>query len=225
MCSTEQVKRWSAIGAVTLVLLAACRKGNLYASAGTTSAAAPAATDTAGQPAKQDTMRAAAAAGEIAPASDVAQMSDSNIVAALDESDKAEIELARLMTRKATNDSVKAYARKLVADHTKLKKELWTLERKAKLAEIPVRGDTTKAETLHTLQRFRRMAAGKSLDSTFVQQELEDHQHDIADVRAMEDRAKAADLKQLIGNTIAILQTHLSIAQRLTRDYESKSRT
>jgi putative membrane protein len=143
-------------------------------------------------------------------------MSDSNIVAKLDASDKGEVELARLMETKATNDSVKAYARKLVSDHTKSEKDVMHLERQAKLAARPLQSDTTREEATHVLQHFRSMSKGKALDSAFVQNEIQDHEHDIADAKAMQNQAKNDQLKQLIGQTIPTLQQHLEIAQRLS---------
>jgi putative membrane protein len=121
------------------------------------------------------------------------------------------------METKATNDSVRSFARTLVTDHTKSEKQVMTLERKLKLAEKPLQSDTTKQAAMHTLEKLRSMKKGPALDSAFVQAELEDHRHDIADARAMANQAKEPQLKQQIEQTIPVLQKHLDIAQRLSQ--------
>jgi putative membrane protein len=209
-----------------LVVVAACNKGNQNAGAGaSTQATAGASTGASSATASTaDTSRnSSTSAGEVAPSSDISQMSDSNIVAKLDASDKGEVELARLMETKATNDSVKAYAKKLVSDHTKSEKEVMNLERQAKLAEKPLKSDTTREAATHELSKLRSMPKGKALDSAFVQHEIEDHQHDIADAKAMQNQAKNDQLKNLIGQTLPTLQEHLKIAQSLSQQLASSS--
>jgi putative membrane protein len=224
MFRSHQFRSWSATVAIFTVAALACGKGNQYANAGASGQAGASATDSSAGSRMADTSRSTAAGGEVAPSSEISQMSDSNIVAKLDASDKAEVELARLISTKATNDSVKAYAKKLVTDHTKSEKDVMSLERRAKLAEVPIKGDTTKDATLHTLQRFRTMPKGKSFDSAFVQHEVEDHEHDIADAKAMQNQAKNPELKQLIQQTLPTLEEHLTIARRLNQQLENGSR-
>lgn len=171
-----------------------------------------------------DSSRSSTSGGDVAASSDISQMSDSNIVAKLDASDKGEVELARLMETKATSDSVKSYARTLVADHTKSEQQVMTLERQLKLAEKPLKSDTTRQAAIHLLTKFRSMPKGAATDSAFVQHEIEDHQHDIADAKAMQTQAKDAQLQQLIQQTIPVLQKHLDLAQRLSQQRTTAGR-
>lgn len=217
---------------ISAALLAiACGKGNANGGAGGSAAGGSAAANasTAGTSASgmsRDSSRSASAGSgangasagrDVAASSDISQMSDSNIVAKLDDSDKGEVQLARLIETKATNDSVKAYARQLVTDHTKSEKDLMSLERQQKLVERPAKSDTTRQQNTHVLNEFRKMKKGATLDSAFVQHEIEDHQHDIADARAMANQAKDPQLKQQIQQTLPVLQQHLQIAQRLSQ--------
>ena len=223
MSGARAITRFGVVAATLAVVVTACGKGNENAGAGATTqatgATAGASTSTASQ---TDTSRnTSASGGEVAASSDISQMSDSAIVAKLDAGDKGEVELARLMETKATNDSVKAYAKKLVTDHTKSEKDVMSLERQAKLAERPLKSDTTRQAATHELQKLRSMKKGPALDSAFVQHEIEDHQHDIADAKAMQNQAKNDQLKQLIGQTLPTLQQHLDIAQRLGQQLAS----
>ena len=223
MSRASEITRIALMATTLTCFVIACRKGNQNGSgASTQAAAAGASTGASATASRADTSHNnATSAGEVSASSDISQMSDSNIVAKLDASDKGEVELARLMETKATNDSVKAYAKKLVTDHSKSEKNVMNLERQAKLAEKPLKSDTTRQAATHELASLRSMKKGKSLDSAFVQHEMEDHQHDIADAKAMQNQAKNDQLKQLIGQTLPTLQDHLSIAQRLTQQLAS----
>lgn len=224
MSRASEITRVALMATTLTCFVVACGKGNQNAGSGASTQAATAGSST-GASATASTADTshnnATSAGEVSASSDISQMSDSNIVAKLDASDKGEVELARLMETKATNDSVKAYAKKLVTDHTKSEKDVMNLERQAKLAEKPLKSDTTRQAASHELAALRSMKKGKSLDSAFVQHEVEDHQHDIADAKAMQNQAKNDQLKQLIGQTLPTLQDHLSIAQRLSQQLAS----
>ena len=224
MSRAREITRFGVMTASLVVIVTACGKGNENGSGASTQAAGASAGATSATASTTDTSRnSSMSGGEVAASSDISQMSDSNIVAKLDAGDKGEVELARLMETKATNDSVKAYAKKLVSDHTKSEKDVMNLERQAKLAERPLKSDTTRQASLHALQKFRSMPKGKALDSAFVQHEIEDHQHDIADAKAMQNQAKNGQLKNLIGQTIPTLQQHLQIAQGLSQTLTSGS--
>ena len=85
--------------AASVLWVLACGKGNQYANAGATSGATT-------RTARSDTSRVSPAAGEVAPAGYVSGMNDAIVVAALDNVDKMEVEIGRLMQTKATIDSV-----------------------------------------------------------------------------------------------------------------------
>lgn len=223
MSRASESTRVGVLAASLMVAIAACGKSNQNRTYGASTEASGASTGASSATAStSDTARSStSSAGDVSASSDIPQMSDSNIVAKLDAGDRGEVELARLMETKATNDSVKAYARKLVTDHSKSEKDLMSLERQVKLAEKPLKSDTTRQATQHQLQRFRSMPKGESLDSAFVQHEIEDHQHDIADAKAMQNQATNDQLRQAIQQELPTLQQHLDMAQRLGRQLAS----
>lgn len=209
--STER----AALAAACLALAVGCKRGDEYAQQGTASGATTAALDS-GRAARRDTSPSATAA-PVAPASYISDMSDSNVVAALDNLDKAEVAIAQVMRTKATNDSVRAFAAKLVDDHKKNEDGVLSLERHVHLAEVPAKADTTRDHEIHALQKLRSTPKGRALDSTFVHAMVVGHEHAIANAKAMQDQAKNAQLKDFIGQTIPTLQEHLNIAERLDR--------
>lgn len=159
--------------------------------------------------------KTATSAGEIAPTPEITNWSDANIVAKLAVGDSGEVQIGRLAESKATTRAVKEYARLLVSDHSKGVKEVASLEKKASLSPAPANTDTTAKGVEDMLQALKATPAGTGWDSTFVQGELATHKHDIADAEAMQKQAKDAQLRQLIGSDLPVLQKHLSAAQKL----------
>lgn len=205
------------ISAVVLIpglLLAGCsHKDNddNNQAAGNTAAAA----STAGASTGATTGAASTSTGEVAPSAAISSWNDNNIVSKLAESDKGEVELAKLAEKKASIPAVKNYAKMLVADHSKGEGEVRSLESKAKLPAKPASDDTTSKSNQDLMKQFSSMTRGKDWDSTWVKHEYDDHQQDIADTKAMQNQAKDAQLKQLLGNELPVLQKHLDAAQKL----------
>lgn len=202
--------------AAVLLGAVACNKGSEYAKGGATTGASAAARDTT-HTARSDTTRVATAAGEVAPARYISDMNDSNIVAALDNLDKEEVAIGKLMRAKGTSDSIRAFATKLVEDHTKNEKSVLNLEREEHLAELPAKADTTRDNETHTLRKLRSMPKGRSLDSAFVHGMVVGHEHAVANAKAMEDRVKDSRLKDFLQQTVPTLQEHLNMAERLSQ--------
>lgn len=153
-------------------------------------------------------------AGEVAASPQIANWNDDNIVAKLAMSDRGEVQLGKLAESKATSPAVKSFAKMLVTDHGKGEGEVHSLERKAKLPARTPPDDSTAKENADLMRKFSSMSKGAAWDSAFVQHEIEDHQHDIADAKAMQNQAKDAQLKQLIGKELPQLQKHLDAAQQ-----------
>jgi putative membrane protein len=124
----------------------------------------------------------------------------------------AEVEMGKLGSQKATDSQVKAYAQKMVADHTKANTELATLA-KSKGLEVP-----TSPDLLHKgmMEKFERQSADKDFNHDFMQQMVRDHK---AVVELYEknsnDPTVDADVRALAKKTLPTLQEHLKSAQAL----------
>lgn len=124
----------------------------------------------------------------------------------------AEVEMGELGAQKATNGQVKAFAKRIVADHTKANRELQAAI-KGKGVQLPSsQTDQHKA----TMDKFHQQDAGKDFDRDYMQQMVEDHK---ADVELFE---KAADNEQLdvelrgyAKMTLPTLRDHLKQAQTI----------
>jgi putative membrane protein len=199
--------------AVILVpsLLVGCGKGAANRNAGGTDTTAAAAS----APAAGATTSAAAAPTGTAANPAMNSWSDSNIVAWLEAGDKNEVQLGKLAEAKAIIPGVREFAKELVTDHSKSERDVRALATKAKVTARPANNDSTLKNGEDLLKKFTAMPKGTDWDSTFVQHEADEHQHDIADARALQNQTKDPQLKQLIADELPVLQKHLDDAQKL----------
>lgn len=154
-------------------------------------------------------------AAEVAPDPQISNWNDNDIVGRLVAGDKAEVKLGRLAESKAIIPAVKEFAKMIVADHSKSEKNVEALRSSAKLSPSTAGKDTGTKAGEDIVQRLTAMPKGTDWDSTFVRHVFEEHQHDIADAKAMQNQAKDAQLKALLGNTLPVLQKHLDSARTL----------
>jgi putative membrane protein len=124
----------------------------------------------------------------------------------------AEVEMGELGVQKATNSQVKAFAKRMVADHTKANQELLTVS-KGKGVQVPSsRTDTHKA----MLEKLQQQDAGKNFDRDYMDHMVEDHKADVELFEtAADDETLDADLRGYAKRTLPTLRDHLTEAQTI----------
>src|ERR1044072_5004556 len=121
----------------------------------------------------------------------------------------AEIEMGELGAKKATNGQVKAFAKRIVADHTKANEELLTAI-KGKGLQVP-----SSRTSMHkaTVEKFQQQDAGKNFDLDYMQQMVEDHKADVELFEtAADDEKLDLDLRSYAKRTLRTLLDHLNQA-------------
>ena len=159
--------------------------------------------------------REALAHGRLSHAAARDTLTDGNIIAMEEAGDSAEVVVANVAKRKAKDKAVHEYAERLIKDHSHSLHELRELARKLKIRAQRPADDTTAQMTQHLVDRFNGIARGVAFDSAFVNHEVEDHQHDLAEASDMERAAQNERLKAEIRGSVPVLQKHLDIAQKL----------
>lgn len=200
------------MGALLATLaLAACSKSDHNAATSDTTPGQP-------LPAGSTTAAAATPAESTAAAAnpDTTHLTDANILAKEEGGDSAEVALAGYMRSHAASAGVKSYATMLVDDHGKGLSQTKALASKVKITPQAPAGDTTAQETAHTMSLLQSLH-GAALDSTFVNHEITDHEHDIAEAHQMASEAQNAQVKSLVQQSIPELQKHLDRAQQLAK--------
>jgi len=124
----------------------------------------------------------------------------------------AEVNLGKLGAQKATNPEVKAFAEKMVVDHTKANNELKAIA-KAKGLEVP-----TEPDMLHKamMEKFVHQKADADFNHDFMQQMVRDHEKTVELFKeASTDPELDPEIRAFAKKTLPSLQDHLKKAQTL----------
>ena len=120
----------------------------------------------------------------------------------------AEVQMGNLALQKAQNAGVKAFAQRMVTDHTKANEELQQLA-------------TTKGLTLPTELAAEHKAgfdhlsslSGAEFDKAYMQHMVADHEKAVADFQTAANGAVDADIKGYASKNLPVLQEHHKLAQ------------
>jgi putative membrane protein len=124
----------------------------------------------------------------------------------------AEVQMGKLGAQKATDAEVKAYAQKIVADHSKANKELMAAA-KGKNLEVP-----TEPDMVHKgmMEKFERQSADQDFNHDYMQQMVRDHKKAIALFESVANDSTAdPEMRALAKKTLPTLEQHLADAQKL----------
>ncbi|MBV8094280.1 MAG: DUF4142 domain-containing protein [Acetobacteraceae bacterium] len=124
----------------------------------------------------------------------------------------AEVQEAQLAQQKAANAEIKAFASKMVADHTQAQNELQQI---ASLEKINLPAEPTPAQRRNYTELSR--LSGAQFDRKYAQQQVSDHQRTIELFRTEASNGRNQQLKTYAQKTLPILQQHLQMAEGLTR--------
>lgn len=141
-------------------------------------------------------------------------MSDGNIVAKLGWADSVEIEQAKLAQTKARSADVKAFAKMMIDDHTKMMKAGKDVATKAGITPIPIPGDPDPAAASAKMDALKG-ASGAAFDSLYIQTAVEDHTKVLGFINSSMGSAQNADLKAHLDKGKPTVQHHLDEAKAL----------
>lgn len=201
--------RYLAVAAVcsTLVVLGACKRGGENAS------------DTTGM-GTDTSMNAAAPANTTATpgaanAPAAGAMTDAQIFARLTAANEGEIAAGKLAEKKATNADVKAFARMMVTDHTKLLNDGNALAKKLKVTPDTAAADSIRSANKSLADQLQGAAKGAAFDSTYVDAQVAGHQATLDMLKNAAGAAQSADLKKALNDAIPTVQKHLDKIQEI----------
>ena len=130
-----------------------------------------------------------------------------------------EVEVSRLAIERALNADVRAFAEKMVSEHTDANQELAALAR-ARGVELPQKMPADKRKVIDRLKK------SNNFDKDYVNTVgLEDHKADIALFDKAHTQGSDEKLKTWTGEKLPILKTHLTYAQELYfKNFDKSSR-
>jgi putative membrane protein len=218
----QHVTRWTSVAMLGAALtLGACGGGDKTEAASTTgdsgmASGEVAAGGTAGSMGAMGDSGAMGAGGAMGGAAgNLASLSEPDIMAMVGVSNAGEIATSDVATTKATNASVKAYARKMVTEHRAMQKQADQLA--TRLNVTPSSPDMATQKTQMGNQMTQQLSAtqkGAAFDRQYIDGQVQMHQQTLTELQAMQNTANA-DVKALIQKAIPSVQAHLDEATRI----------
>jgi putative membrane protein len=136
-------------------------------------------------------------------------MSDSDFAKAAAEGGYAEVTLGKLAEDKASNQTVKDLAQRMVEDHTEADDELKTAASKDNLS-IPTQ---LNAKDQAAYVRLTQLS-GEAFDRAYARDMVRDHEADVAAFRHEANDGKDTSIKGFAAQTLPTLEDHLKEARQ-----------
>jgi putative membrane protein len=146
-------------------------------------------------------------------------ITDGQFVAKASSSGSTEVEAAKLALRSSQTNEVKAFAQRMITDHTRANQQLLALAGKK---QIPV-PKTIDAKCQQALDRLSRLQ-GSEFDKAYSEQMVKDHKEAVALFDAESRQSKDAELKGFASQTLPTLKEHLKMAQELNGEKDQGSK-
>jgi len=128
----------------------------------------------------------------------------------------AEIESAKLAQQKSTSPEIRAFAQKMIADHSTVN---------AKLAQIASQKNIKIADDAELSSKAKRFMMeyqdGQSFDAAYTKNQVDAHE----DTMELFQRASISDDKEIAAfakETLPKLQDHLNMAKNLAANYDKR---
>jgi putative membrane protein len=120
----------------------------------------------------------------------------------------AEVQVAQLAEQKTQDPTVKAFAEKMIADHTPNNEQL------EKLAESKGVTPPTELDAMHQKQMTKLQSlSGTKFDTTYLKGQEKDHAMMLKTFEAEAKNGRDPDLKQFAQTTIPVIEEHEHLAQ------------
>lgn len=176
---------------------------------GTSGSATPSATATAGS-GGASAASASRAGDKSASASASSQLdrADRKFIERAAEDGMKEVEVSKTVASKAADPGVKAFAERMVKDHSDANKKLMDLAQ-SKGLNIP--SDLKKGDR-RDVDKMAKMDPDK-MDRSYMKDQVKDHKRDVKEFEKESKNAKDADVKKFASDTLPTLQEHLQMAQ------------
>lgn len=124
----------------------------------------------------------------------------------------AEIDAGKLASEKASSPEVKAFAQRMVTDHTKLADQL--KETSQSLGAKPA----SEPDAAHkNAQQSLRKLSGEAFDKQYVKDQLKDHEAAVSLFEAQAKSGQNEKLKTLAQDALPVLYSHLDMVKKLSK--------
>jgi putative membrane protein len=152
-----------------------------------------------------------------------AKLTDAQIAGITAAAHQSEIDAAKLARKNSKNAKVRAFASKMIKEHTAAMKEETALAKKANLTPEDSDQQSKLKQSAQDSASKLEGQKGRDFDKAYVQAQVDAHQQvlDMID-NTLLPAAQSADLKAQLQKERPIVQSHLEHAQKLAADLGAK---
>ena len=136
--------------------------------------------------------------------------SDQKFLTASAQDSISEVAVSEMAVKKATNPQVKAFAQRMVADHTAMNDEMKSMARQ-KGVSIPKRPDEQHAQQSAALSAMN----GAEFDKAYMAAQVADHSKTVAKFEDQAKSAKDPEVRAFASRHAGMMRQHLNEAQRI----------
>lgn len=129
----------------------------------------------------------------------------------------AEIEMAKLALRNASNQDVKNFAQTMVNDYGKTKEQLEKIA-SSKRVDIPRAPGAKNKATRDRLAKF----SGEQFDNAYMAEMLKDHKDNVTTFRRELNSAQDMDIQQFADKSLPTLESHLRQAESIAPELKAE---
>jgi putative membrane protein len=157
------------------------------------------------------------AAGEIARVPEDAgpDLSDANIFALLDHANQADSAAGYVAESKGTHRLVRQYARRMMADHHRLRLQGLALARKLDVTRQPPPEDPITPLAREEMNALNSAKKGEALDRAYLEQEIEAHQSVLQLTEQCLRSVGNAELRAMLEEARPLIRAHLREAREI----------
>ncbi|HEY0614245.1 MAG TPA: DUF4142 domain-containing protein [Candidatus Elarobacter sp.] len=152
----------------------------------------------------------ALAQSDVPPATPSARAAERAVVAYVVQDSVAEVQIARLAAGKTSNEAVRAFAQRMIQDHSAAAQQGVTLGKQIGAADARMKPSDEGPIELQHLSRY----SGKQFDDEYLKGSVKSHEHDIETVRDALEGSSNPDVVQFERTVLAQMEDHLRLAHR-----------
>jgi predicted outer membrane protein len=175
-----------------------------------TSAAYLAACGGSGNTPSSQALSAEAIHADAAAAAILAPLSPADLLVAAYQDGQAEIQISQLALQRSTDSRVKAFAQRMIDDHTLLNREVVQVAGQRGIS-LPTAATTDQQATMTRLQSL----SGMQFDQAYMDLNVMMHDKDVAQFHLQMIQATDVDIRQLAAVAYPIMKLHLASAEEI----------
>lgn len=132
------------------------------------------------------------------------------------ETNDAEIAAAHLALRQSNSNDVKAFAERMIHDHTQLNLQMRPIASKL---DVEVAHGEVTAHQQQVADQLKDLR-GNAFDQQYIAAMVQGHRKAVQETKTEAEQSQFPPVKEAAQKALPIIQTHLQMAQKLAQDHQ-----